>query len=515
MKPLYNYSKINHPLYKWGTVLVITITSIIAATLIGAFIPFGGFIGFQFTLIPALLILTITIWLMPEKDRCYEKLLEWLIIFYVLLICVWPPYVSIIPLPGKIWTPPARILSFLIAFFALVNFSVSRLAKQRLADMFKSHPLIMRTFTLFAIIQFLSLPLAHLPGTSASYFAKYFIVTTAIFLVVITCVRNTRALKILIYFAIPIVLFYVGIAFYQSAIEENVFGKYLPNWMIGGGESVGAVMRAVYRNGLYRVNGISLTSLEYAELFVYFSPFLFYYVMEHKNIFIKAIALFILTLAFLGISTTGSRLGNVGLLFGTMTYALIWSLKAWLLDKRNLLGPAIVTMYIAGIGAFMALITASTRIRGMIFGDSSTANSSNARIDQVTDGIPIILSNPIVGHGIGGGAQKLNYRNLGGDLTIDTYWLSVAIETGLVGLICFLLFFGALIWTAARFYIYDQDRHPLAKMGATLASTLACFLLIKLVLSQTVNNSLIYFVAAITLVISHIIHEKKTEITQK
>jgi O-antigen ligase len=290
-------------------------------------------------------------------------------------------------------------------------------------------------------------------------------------------------------------------AFFQESVEENLFGKYLPDWMIGGGEAIINIMRPIYRNGQYRVNGISITSLEFAELFVYLAPFLLYFIIDSKNVLLKFITASLMVLAFIGILKTGSRLGNVGLLFGTMTYIMIWSLRQWLRDGMNIIGPAIVTLYISGIAGFVAVLAVSTRIRGIIFGDSSTASSSNARLSQLTDGLPIIASNPVFGYGIGMGADKLNYRNPAGALTIDSYWLSIAIETGLTGLICFLLFFISLIWSAAKLYIYEDQINPSAKLGAALASALSCFLLIKLILSQTFNNSLIYFMAAITLII--------------
>ncbi len=504
MKTLFNYSPINRPLYKWGALLIVTLTSVFAAIGTGLFIPFSGFFGFQIALLPTIVIIILAIWLMPKLDYCYESIIERLLIFYVIFICIWPPYVCLIPLPGKIWTPPARILSFILLFFLIINFSVSKYAKSRLKDLYKTHPLIMYSFTMLLGLQVLSIIFAPSPVTSLTFFAKYFTVTSAIFLAVITTIRNSKTLLLMTYIVVPIVCYYVGMAFFQSNVEQNLFGLYLPDWMIGGGETISSsVMRPIYRNGEYRVNGISITSLEFAELFVYMTPFLLYFIMEGKNFLLKLIATVVLAFAFIGVLKTGSRLGNVGLLFGAMTYIMIWSLRQWLQDGRSIIGPAIVTMYIAGIGAFVTVLAASTRIRGMIFGDSSTANSSDARLHQLTDGIPIIATNPIFGFGIGQGATKLNYRNPAGYLTIDSYWLSVAIETGLTGLVCFLIFFGSLIWYATKLYIYDQHLTPLAKLGAALASTIACFLLIKLVLSQTFNNSLIYFLAGVTLIIVH------------
>lgn len=388
-------------------------------------------------------------------------------------------------------------------FLLVINFSVSRHAKTRLKDLYKSHALTMYSFTGLIILQFCSVAFARAPVSSIGHFFKYFIVTSAIFFATVTTFRNKRAIALMFYLTIPIVCYYVGMAFFQSSVEANLFGKYLPDWMIGGGEAIVNVMRPIYRNGLYRVNGISITSLEFAELFVYMTPFLLYYIVEHKSFLLKILATILLALAFIGILQTGSRLGNVGLLFGAMTYVMIWSLRQWLRDGRNIIGPAIVTLYAAGVASFFAILAISTRIRGMIFGDSSTASSSNARLDQLTDGLPIIATNPLFGFGIGQGADKLNYRSPSGVLTIDSYWLSVAIETGLTGLICFLLFFGSLIWYAVKLYIYDQEFNSEARYGAALASAIACFLLIKLVLSQTFNNTVIYFIAATTLIILH------------
>lgn len=106
------------------------------------------------------------------------------------------------------------------------------------------------------------------------------------------------------------------------------------------------------------------------------------------------------------------------------------------------------------------------------------------------DGIPKILSHPW-GYGFGRSAEILGFTNGLGVLTIDTYYLSVALDLGIVGFFLFFsIFIVAIIRAMTRAYSADGEAGYLAPAAITLVN----FVIIKSIFSQTDNHPLIFAV---------------------
>ncbi|UTW55880.1 O-antigen ligase [Kordiimonas sp. SCSIO 12610] len=497
-KPFYNYSSITKRSRYYLTLIAIIILGIGLSVIYGMTLPITGFLGFQYALVPAILISLMGVWLMPEKDTCYEFFMQPLMLLYIICICVWPPYVSIIPLPGAIWAPPGRIILFLMTFIALVNISVSRQAKSHIATFYEQYPITLFSIIGLVTIQFCSVFFSSSSGYSMSFFLKYSMATAMAFIITISVLNSEKILKSLPYIALVILLYLSGMAFIEQAQETNLWVKYLPSWAIvdDGSGAMSRIINPIYRNGSYRVRGTSITSLEFGELFAYLSPFAYYFLFERKSIIGKLIAISCLVIAFTAALTTGARLAHVGFLFAGATYVFLWGLRGWVQDARNILGPAIAILYTTMASLVFVALFASTRLNNLAFGGAGTEASTQGRIIQWQTGFPKLLENPVFGHGMGQGASALN------SITIDSYILSILLETGVIALVCFLLFFGITIATAVKMYLYHSKNSPLNAMTASIASTMAAFLLIKTILSQIANHSLIYMLAAIVFIIA-------------
>jgi O-antigen ligase len=496
-KPFYNYAAVGRKGLLYFITMLIVVIGIAISVYFGLTLPIQGFLGFQYALLPAILAAVLAIWLMPEKDVCYEWFMQPLMIIYFIFVICWPAYLSIIPLPGGIWTPPGRILLFLLTFFALINFSVSKQAKARIAKIYTAYPLAVNTMLILLVFQFTSMFFSSNFGYSSAFFFKYAMSTALAFIIAITVIRSERAILSIPYISTAIVFYLFGLVLIELSVERNIWAEFMPSWMIrGGGVAMDRILSSIYRNGIYRTKGPSITPLEFGELFAYLIPFAFYFIFERKNIFMKAISLVCLVVAFYAALTTGSRLAHVGYLFATVTYIFLWGIRGWIQDARNILGPAIVILYSTFVTLLMFALFASTRLNNMVFGGAGTEASTQGRIIQWQNGFPRIIENPVFGHGIGRGAEIL------GSVTIDSYWLSIILETGLFALICFLVFFCITIVTAAKIYLFSSKKNKITSMGAALASSLGAFLLVKAVLSQASNHSMIYMFCALVFIIA-------------
>jgi O-antigen ligase len=207
------------------------------------------------------------------------------------------------------------------------------------------------------------------------------------------------------------------------------------------------------------------------------------------SLWIKVAAGASLPLILYTILATDARLGAVGFFMSVLLYLLIWSFIQWRHVKGSLLGPAVFLAYPVIFCAFMAATFAIQRLRLIVWGGGSTTYSNQARIDQLHSGIPKILNRP-VGYGAGQGADELGYVNLAGTMTIDNYYLLIALEYGILG---FILYYGAIalvIYHAAKHSLLREPESREHTFLIPVAISLSVFFIIKSIFSQMGNHTL-------------------------
>ena len=142
---------------------------------------------------------------------------------------------------------------------------------------------------------------------------------------------------------------------------------------------------------------------------------------------------------------------------------------------------------------FVAFITASFfvgRIRRMVWGSGETQASDEARKEQLRLGIPKVFSHPW-GYGTARGADELGVTpGPLGIVTIDNYFLLVALDWGILG---FIVYYGMIVmavWAAGRQLATDRlrSREQAWLIPATIA--LVEFFVIKTIFSQTHNHKI-------------------------
>ena len=142
-----------------------------------------------------------------------------------------------------------------------------------------------------------------------------------------------------------------------------------------------------------------------------------------------------------------------------------------------------------------------TRLRNEFWGTGEQQYSTQSRLDQWAVGLPKVLQNPI-GTGIGQGGQTLGWTNLAGTLTIDSYWLSVLLEIGVVG---FLVFYGLMLraaFTAARVAVTHSGK-PEIDLLLPISVALLNFVIVKMVFSQEANHPLIFMMLGAVVALAH------------
>lgn len=185
-----------------------------------------------------------------------------------------------------------------------------------------------------------------------------------------------------------------------------------------------------FRNGLYRAESAFVTPLSFGEFEIIVIPIGLFFALYRRSSFEKSLGWATVFGGIIGIFCSGSRGGYIGVLFSVAVFVAVWSIRK-AVDNKASLAPAIVGL--TGVVSFtflIGLILFWKRAHNIVLGGGDAAASNQGRYAQWVAGIPLIRSNPITGHGFAAGGYVINS-------SIDSYVLSVLLETGIPGLVFF------------------------------------------------------------------------------
>lgn len=447
----------------------------------------------QFTF-PLMGLAALTIWALPELGRAPVKLLEIFFFSFFVGMILWPNYLAI-SLPGLPWITVLRLTGFPLAFLLLISVSISAEFRGRMGDALSGIPLLWKFMAGFVAVQILSLAMSNEPSTSINQIIVTQVSWTAIFFVSAYVFLKPKRAETWAF-----ILWGMGIVLGLIAIKEASLGRppwagHIPRFLAIEDESVQRVLTGGSRLGLkYRTQATYTTALGLAEYMALLTPFLYHFMAGPFRLPIRLAAAASLPFIFYIIILTDSRLGVVGFFVGSLLYLLFWGATQWRRRKGSLLGPAVVFAYPVFFTLFIAATFIFGRLRAMVWGGGQHASSNEARADQVQAGLPLVFTHPI-GHGPARGGEALGFRNAAGTLTIDNYYLLIALDYGLMG---FFLYYGMIvlvIGNSAKFALTTTPRDRDQSFLIPIAIALTSFFIIKSIFSQTENHPIAFMLS--------------------
>lgn len=441
--------------------------------------------------VPIALIGGLVIWSLPSGDYAPTRALEPLFMMFFASLILWPNYLAI-GLPSLPWVTMQRLIGVPLIVTMMVCISVSASFRQKLADVMNTDKIMWRLLVAVVLLQTASLALSIDPGASINRWIIAQVNWTSIF--VVACVvfvrRGFAEFWVKCLLAMLICLCAFGI--WEGRIHHVPWAGHIPSFLKVEDEKVQRILSGAARaaTGIYRVQGTSTTSLGFAEILGLSIPFAMHTGFERYPLWQRIVAIAYIPLAVTVILLTDSRLGVVAALASVIFYLLIWALLRWRQHSRSVFGPAIVLTYPGIFAAFVASTFFVGRLRAQVWGDGSQAASTESRFDQWAMAMPKVARNPL-GYGIGEGANILGFTNGAGILTIDSYYISILLEIGVLG---FIAYYGLMlrgIWVASRTVIgarADQEIRLLLPIAVSLIN----FVIVKAVLSQDANHPVVF-----------------------
>lgn len=462
---------------------------ILAMGLYGALFALLAPDGLAYLVLPLIILMGLAVWALPDSRFAPTRLLERLFFAFLIGLLCWPDYLAI-ALPGLPWFTVIRLIAVPLLITLLIC-TTSKAFRDEMKEILNSVPAIWKLLLVFVGTQALSIVMSGSKSVSLQKFVLAQFNWTMIFFV--SCYvfarpgRAKRWVKLMWIIAI-----FVGLMGFQEWRHSQVpWAEHIPSFLAVNDESVLRILGGSARSatGVYRVQSKFTTSLGLAEFLSLALPFVLYFAINPFRTWVRVAALASVPFIFFIIIVTDSRLGVVGFFLSLLfTFFFVGALR-WKNERRSLFGPAIVLAYPAIFLAFVAATFFVHRLHSMVWGSGAQQFSDEARQTQYLTGIPLILKNPI-GYGMGQGAYTLGFFNPSGAITIDTYYIMVGLEYGIVGFIAFygMILFG--IYKAGEGAIMSEERTK--SIYVPLAISLLNFVVIKSIFAQQENHSLLF-----------------------
>jgi hypothetical protein len=442
--------------------------------------------------VPVLLVLSF--WAMPKTGTAPENLVWHLLLFYLFALIVWPSYISI-HISGLPWISIARVCLFAVALLWIYSIFHSGPLKDRILGAFAVSPVWLYCVCGLVFSQFASLALSGDIALSVSKFILWQVSWTLVLFIAVSLTTDLKRLTQIYSLLAIAALIEIGLVFLEIHNQRIIWLDWLPPGFAAD-EYLQRIITAKYRADVYRPQGSFTLNLMYAEFVAIVFPFAIFLFLHAQRYWVRALGALAAVMSLPGVYVSEARSGNIALIVALFGWGILFALRRWQKDRLSVAGPLLLGLYVVGAVLFAGVAENSRRFQGLTIGRTANHDASTeARKIQWRMGTPKVMARPLFGYGVGRSADVLGYSGGSGILTIDTYPLTLLLEVGVIGFMCFFGLFGWAIFTGFRLYLYGASPSSLA--GGPIAISLMAFLTIKLVLSQPDNHSLIFLLVGL------------------
>ena len=273
--------------------------------------------------------------------------------------------------------------------------------------------------------------------------------------------------------------------------QTNVFLRFMP---VSADDLAGLewILVDKSRGGDYRVSATFAHPLVLAEFICMVLPFVIALVFSAVKRWHRTVALLALPLFLLMIYLSYTRSSLIAAATVLISMGLVFGIRSAMQTRRA--GLAMVGWMVV-VTAVSTALTLAGGVGYLAKGRTAAeAGSSMARVEMLSRGQRILAEQPILGYGPGLAAVKIGLLPGQRKLTIDSYFLTLLIESGVGGLVLFVAAMGIVVWRSAGAGI----RTPGVDSWMMIAITAAIIasMTVKIVLSLTYNLDFLFVVVA-------------------
>ncbi|WP_156361718.1 O-antigen ligase family protein [Sphingomonas sp. Leaf343] len=464
-----------------------------------SFAILGRYLLVQLTA-PLLVLGCIVLWVLPDAGAAPVRALGASLMAFMFALLCWPDYIAF-AVPGLPWVTATRLFGVPMVLIMLYCMATSSAFRDRIWDIINVAPEIWKLFVAFNVLAALSIALSDNIPASINKFVIAQVSWTTVFFAACYIFTEPGRIKRMAAYLWGITIYCCLIGLYEIRYEKLPWAGRIPSFLKIEDEQVLRVLAGLSRaaSGVYRVQSKFGISLSLGEFFGLALPFILHLIVNTKTMWVRLLGVVTLAMVFVVTLRTDSRLAFIGFIVALLLYALYWSFTYWRTNRQSIFAAALMLAYPAGLVAFITLAFAWRRLERLILGGGAQQASTDSRKDQYAMGWRILKHNPI-GHGIGEAATTLGYRVQDGTLTIDTYYLAVALEYGVLGFVIYYAMFLFGIARAASLGMKTKDPEIVFIVPTCIA--LVNFFISKSVFSQQENHPLAFLLLGIVVALS-------------
>ena len=447
----------------------------------------------------------LVVWALPTGVfPAPTKTLRFLTLSALFALAVWPNYLAIAP-PGLPWITLNRLLGLALLGSLLVCLSVSEAFRTRLRDVFGASPRLWRALLAFGAIQIFSVVAsvnvpASIDGliTVLVSWAAIYVASAFVFAEPGMAHRWT-----LVLWASVIAVGLISLEEFREG--RVVWAGHIPSLLRIENPDVLRVLAGAQREALkqHRVQATFTTPLGLSEYMALSFPFIVNFVIGKYALVTRLAAAATLPMMLFAILVTQSRLGMVGVGVSALMFVFFFGALRLRRSGNDIIARAILLSYPVLACLFVAASFFVGHIRHVVWGTGATADSTQARFGQWQAGLPKILARPW-GYGLGQAAPTLDWTIASGLVTVDSYYLTLALDYGVIGLLLYVWSLLVGLAVAVRL-IFEKAADKDRELGLILPATisLANFVVIKAVFSQPDNHPLIYMLLGLVTALAY------------
>lgn len=487
----------------WGQHKILTrIVLILISVIYGLFYGVTSTYFLVQLMIPIAAVALLVIAILPENGRIFDRAIYALFCAFLFALAAWPDYLGL-EVPGLPWLTVNRIIALPLCLLFFISLSQSRKFRKSLFDNLDSSGNAWKFLLLFFILSIISIGVSGKPMESINKLIIALYGWGAVFLIAVLFfgapARTERFMK-LVWFG-TVITCLVGVL--EAKLGAVPWAGHIPSFLKIDDPVINQVLAGSARAALgeHRVQTKFTTPLSLAEFLALVFPFLIHVAVTGRHFFERFCAGISVPLAFYVILETDSRLGVVGVIIATLGYAFFWYFRKWRTDRSSILAPVIVAGYPAMVVSLLVASFFVGRIRNAVWGSGAYQASNNSRQEQLSQGIELIIRQPW-GYGMGRAAEVLGYTGEGDFLTIDSYYLSIALDVGILGFVAYYGAFLIVIWKAT----WLSDQATVTRSSAWLIPgvlALANYIVIKSILSQQETHPVAFAILGLVVAMIH------------
>lgn len=415
-----------------------------------------------------------------------KKLLLYTLGGLVFFSITWPRYVflSLGSLPKVNPFNLSHLLAFLLIFFVLLlNPKFSR----KYSTCVSNNKFVFSSVLFLLIWQLISsIQSTYYPFTLSAFLSILVLYTFFFIGIAFAALDSAPAIFFRLLIVSTIVVIFFGLL--ELLIQKNPFANFI-SYDLNGYESVliQNITSEKLRAGSHRIQSVFTHPILLAQYLVGVIPVVCGIAFLSKSLFKKFFYSFIVIASLFLLYKTGSRSGIFSLAI-TMAYMIlmIW-LRALIWGKTSKL----VAVFFLPIFLFSIPIVYLS-LNELVIGHSQEEyQSSQYRVQMLVNAVHALRDDWVFGFGSGTGVLKAGIKSTSGLISIDSYYLSLALEGGYLATILFICIF---LYTFIKSSVFSLKERGNTGFELVLlnSATLGFFLVFSIL--STMHNLTLYWI---------------------